>query len=53
MQKSCGLVASVVVASFEPGSVSVALDTVQTPSTEAVPGLSALHLGGFKLSLLQ
>lgn len=53
MQKSCGLLASVIVASFEPGFTFVRLDAVQTPSKEAAPGLNSIHEGGFKVSLLQ
>lgn len=53
MQKSCGLLASVIVASFEPGFMFVRLDPVQTPSKEAAPGLSSVHMGGFKVSPLQ
>lgn len=53
MQKSCGLLASVLVASFEPGFVFVRLDPVQTPGKEAAPGVSSEHMGGFKVSLLQ
>lgn len=53
VQKSCGLLASVIVASFEPGFMFVRLDPVQTPNKEAAPGLSSLRMGGFKVSLLQ
>lgn len=53
MQKSCGLLASAAAASFEPDSMSVGLDPVQTPSEEATPGVSSLQMGGFKVSFQQ
>lgn len=53
MQKSCGLLASAAAASFEPDSMSVGLDPVQTPSEEATPGVSILQVGGFKVSFQQ